>query len=216
MSWRLASRLSVVTFAILVVVLVTILQQQKISTANTQQTTATTANTSGTTASGLQGTDLGSTPAPDFRLTDQYGKSIALSQFRGKPVVLTFLYTNCPDQCPLTAEKLHATVQDLGAAAQNVGIIAVSTDPVRDNVAAALKFSQEHNMQSYWHYLVGPRTALAPIWSAYHIYAQPQQQLVNHSLGLFLIDKQGRQRIFLDNSFAPTVLANDLQILMKE
>jgi protein SCO1/2 len=215
MSWRLASRLSVVTFAILVVVLVTILQQQKISAANTG-TTATTAHTAGSTTSGLQGTDLGSTPAPDFRLTDQYGKSVALSQFRGKPVVLTFLYTNCPDQCPLTAEKLHATVQDLGSAAQNVGIIAVSTDPARDNTAAALRFSQEHNMQSYWHYLVGPRSALAPIWSAYHIYAQPQQQLVNHSLGLFLIDKQGHQRIFLDNGFEPTVLADDLQILMKE
>jgi protein SCO1/2 len=215
MSWRLASRLSVVTFAILVVVLVTILQQQKISAANTG-TTTTTVHTAGSTTSGLQGTDLGSTPAPDFRLTDQYGKSVALSQFRGKPVVLTFLYTNCPDQCPLTAEKLHATVQDLGSAAQNVGIIAVSTDPARDNTAAALRFSQEHNMQSYWHYLVGPRSALAPIWSSYHIYAQPQQQLVNHSLGLFLIDKQGHQRIFLDNGFEPTVLANDLQILMKE
>jgi protein SCO1/2 len=216
MSWRLASRLSVVTFAILVVVLVTILQQHKINSASTGTTTTTTANTAGSAASSLQGTDLGNTPASDFRLTDQYGKSVALSQFRGKPVVLTFLYTNCPDQCPLTAEKLHTTVQDLGPAAQNIGVIAVSTDPARDNVAAALKFSQEHNMQSYWHYLIGPRTELAPIWSAYHIYAQPQQQTVNHSLGLFLIDKQGHQRIFLDDSFAPTVLANDLQILMKE
>lgn len=216
MSWRLASRLSVVTFAILVVVLVTILQQHNISPTNTGTTTTTTANTAGSTASGLQGTDLGNTSAPDFRLTDQFGKSVALSQFKGKPVVLTFLYTNCPDQCPLTAEKLHTTLQDLGPAAQNVGIIAVSTDPARDNTAAALKFSQEHNMQSYWHYLVGTHTELAPIWSVYHIYAQPQQQTVNHSLGLFLIDKQGHQRVFLDNSFEPTVLTNDLQILMKE
>jgi protein SCO1/2 len=213
MSWRLASRLSVVTFAILVVILVTILQQNKVGSVNTGATTASAASS---TSTGLQGTDLGGTPAADFRLTDQFGKSVALSQFKGKPVVLTFLYTNCPDQCPLTAEKLHTTMQDLGSAAQNVGIIAVSTDPARDNVAAALKFSEEHSMQDYWHYLVGSHATLAPIWSAYHIYAQPQQQTVNHSLGLFLIDKQGHQRIFLDNSFEPTVLANDLQILMKE
>ena len=216
MSWRLASRLSVVTFAILVVVLVTILQQHQVGSTSTGTTTTTTANSVSSAASSLQGTDLGNTPASDFRLTDQFGKSVALSQFKGKPVVLTFLYTNCPDQCPLTAEKLHATVQDLGKDAQNIGIIAVSTDPARDNTAAALKFSQEHNMQDYWHYLVGPRTELSPIWSDYHIYAQPQQQTVNHSLGLFLIDKQGHQRIFLDNSFEPTVLANDLQILLKE
>jgi protein SCO1 len=215
MSWRLASRLSVVTCAILVVVLVTILQQHKIGSANTN-TGTTTANTASSTSTGLQGTNLGNTPASDFRLTDQFGKPVALSQFKGKPVVLTFLYTNCPDQCPLTAEKLHTTLQDLGKDAQNVGIIAVSTDPAKDNTAAALKFSQEHNMQGYWHYLVGTHATLAPIWSAYHIYAQPQQQTVNHSLGLFLIDKQGHQRIFLDNSFEPTVLANDLQILMKE
>jgi protein SCO1/2 len=214
MNWRLASRLSVVTFAALVVIFVTVLQQNRVGSANTTATT--TANAASSASTGLQGTDLGGTPATNFRLTDQYGRSVALSQFKGKPVVLTFLYTNCPDQCPLTAEKLHTTVQDLGSAAQNVGIIAVSTDPARDNEAAALKFSEEHNMQDYWHYLIGPRTALAPIWSAYHIYAQPEQQTVNHSLGLFLIDKQGRERIFLDNSFTPTVLANDLQILMKE
>ncbi len=212
MNWRLASRLSVVTLAILVVVLVTILQQHKPGVVQTSTVAAAPAAAS----TSLQGTDLGSQPAADFRLTDQYGKQIALSQFKGKPVVLTFLYTNCPDQCPLTAEKLHATLQDLGSDMQNVGIIAVSTDPRRDTVKAALNFSREHNMQDYWHYLVGPGAALTPIWSAYHIYAQPQQQTVNHSLGLFLIDKQGHQRIFLDNDFAPTTLANDLHILLKE
>lgn len=212
MNWRLASRLSVVSLAILVVILVTLLQQHRAGTSSGGTTGAATAATTG----GLQGTDLGGQSAPDFRLTDQYGKQVALSQFRGKPVVLTFLYTNCPDQCPLTAEKLHATLQGMGKDAQNVGIIAVSTDPRRDTEEAALKFSQAHNMQDYWHYLIGPRETLAPVWSAYHIYAQEQQQAVNHSLGIYLIDKQGRQRIFLANDFAPSVLENDLQVLLKE
>jgi protein SCO1/2 len=211
MNWRLASRLSVVTLAILVVMVVTFYQQRHITLPGT-----TSGNSLVTTSSSLQGTDLGSSPAPNFSLTDQFGKRVSLAEFKGKPVVLTFLYTNCPDQCPLTAEKLHATLQELGNAAPNVGVLAVSTDPARDTTSAALKFSQSHRMQDYWHYLVGPKSKLAPIWSAYSIYAQPEQQTVNHSLGLYVIDKQGHERVFLGNDFTPGQLAADLQVLLKE
>jgi protein SCO1 len=211
MNWRLASRLSVVTLAILVVLVVTLYQQRHTTLPGT-----TSGNSLVTTSSSLQGTDLGSSPAPNFSLTDQFGKRVSLAEFKGKPVVLTFLYTNCPDQCPLTAEKLHATLQELGNAAPNVGVLAVSTDPARDTTSAALKFSQSHRMQEYWHYLVGPKSKLAPIWSAYSIYAQPEQQTVNHSLGLYVIDKQGNERVFLGNDFTPGQLAADLQVLLKE
>jgi protein SCO1 len=104
----------------------------------------------------------------------------------------------------------------LGNAAPNVGVLAVSTDPARDTTSAAMKFSQSHRMQDYWHYLVGSKSKLAPIWSAYSIYAQPQQQTVNHSLGLYVIDKQGHERVFLGNDFTPGQLAADLQVLLKE
>src|SRR6266496_3448522 len=209
MNWRLASRLSVVTLAVLVVLLISVFQLR-------HSTTPATSSSASAGASGLQGTDLGSTPAPGFSLTDQFRKQVSLSQFKGKPVVLTFMYTNCPDQCPLTAEKLHSTMQTLGSAAQNVGILAVSTDPARDNTAAALKFSMNHQMQNYWHYLTGARNTLVPVWSSYKIYAQADQQTVNHSLGLFIIDKQGNERVFLDNDFTPAQLAADLQMLLKE
>ncbi len=212
LNWRLASRLSVVTLMVLVVLVVMIYQQRH----TTSTATTSSGNSVVTNSSSLQGTDLGSTPAPNFLLTDQFGKPVSLAEFKGKPVVLTFLYTNCPDQCPLTAEKLHATLQDLGSAAPNVSMLAVSTDPARDTTSAALKFSQAHRMQNDWHYLVGPKSKLAPIWSAYSIYAQPQQQTVNHSLGLYLIDKQGHERVFLGNDFTPTQLATDLQVLLKE
>jgi protein SCO1/2 len=206
-NWRLASRLSVITLAILVVILVTLLQRHE---AGTPQ-----ANTAiGPDASGLQGSDLGGAPAADFRLTDQFGKQIALSQFKGKPVVLTFLFTHCPDVCPLTAEKLHATQQLLGSDAQNIGILAVSTDPKRDTVEAALNFSQAHSMQAAWHFLVGTQDLLSPVWSNYHIFADAGTG--NHSLGVFVIDKQGRQRVFLSHEFTPEQLKENLKILLKE
>jgi protein SCO1/2 len=210
-NWRLASRLSVVTLAVLVVILVTVIQQHNQAVITQQASTG-----SYTNPSGLQGSDLGSVVAPDFRLSDQFGKQVSLSQFKGEPVILTFLYTHCPDVCPLTAEKLHSTIQMLNGDAQKIGIVAVTIDPARDNQAAALSFSKSHNMQDDWHYLVGTRNQLSPIWSDYHIFVQQQQQAVNHSMGLYLIDKQGKQRVYMDTDFTPDQLSANLKILLKE
>ena len=202
MNWRLASRLSVIIFAVLVVIVVTLLQRNPAGSNNG--------------ATGLQGTDLGKTPAPDFRLTDQNGKSIALSQFKGRPIVLTFLYTHCPDECPLTAEKLHTVMLNLGNDAQKVAVLAVSTDPQRDTAAAAQQFSQAHTMQAYWHYLIGTSAALSPVWNLYNVYAQQEQQTVNHTLPIYVIDKQGRERVYLGSDFTPEQLTADLKTLLKE
>src|SRR5262245_5262400 len=117
MSWRLASRLSVITLALLVVVVVALWGLHN----GVGGASATIPNAN---PSGLQGTDLGSQAAPDFQLKDQFGKSISLAQFEGKPIVLTFLYTNCPDVCPLTAEKLHTVQTQLGKDVSQVIMLA--------------------------------------------------------------------------------------------
>jgi protein SCO1 len=223
MNWRLASRLSVVVCAVLVVLVIALVQRSP-APASIPNTNSTGSNSSASglqnnsATSGLQGTDLGSTPAPNFSLTDQFGKQVSLSGMKGKPVILTFLYTHCPDICPLTAEKLHTALQGLGQQAQQVGVIAVSTDPKGDNVAAALSFSQAHNMQNYWHYLVGSQSQLSPVWSGYHIYAQAGQQVmtVNHSTGIFILDKQGNERIFLGDDFTPAQVTANLNTLLKQ
>src|SRR4029077_10929143 len=120
---------SVITMALLIVVVVAIWGVRN-------NNGSTSANTGSSPLSGLQGTDLGSTAAPDFHLTDQLGKPIALSQFRGEPVVLTFLYTHCPDVCPITAETLHTTQAQLGKDAARVTMLAVSVDPKGDTQTA--------------------------------------------------------------------------------
>jgi protein SCO1 len=101
---------------------------------------------------------------------------VSLSQFRGKPVVLTFLYTHCPDVCPLIAEQLHRVMLDLGQEAQCVGVLAISVEPTRDTVAAALAFSKAHSMTTFWHFLVGTQAQLAPVWTAYAIGARAVYQ----------------------------------------
>src|SRR6185312_11262337 len=132
MSWRLASRLSVITMALLVVLIVALLSLRNVSGGPVSGTS------SATNPSGLQGTDLDGVPAPGFTLTDQFGKQVSLSQFKGKPGVVTFMYTHCLDVCPLNAAKLRSVVQGLGSGAQKVAILAVSVDPKGDTLAAAM------------------------------------------------------------------------------
>jgi protein SCO1 len=211
MSWRLASRLSVVTLALLVVLVVAFYSLHN-------NTSAPAATTPGVEVSGLQGTDLDSTLAPDFRLKDQFGRQISLSQFKGHPTVLTFLYTHCPDVCPLVADKLHTVVQSLGKDAPHVAILAVSMDPKGDTVSAALNFSRVHKLVNSWHFLVGTFNQLAPVWSGYTVDAQAATSAgtVTHSTFVYVIDKEGRERVLLDDDFTTTQLTNDLKILLAE
>ncbi len=199
MNWKLASRLSVITFALLVLIVIVVVQQQRSVAQGENMST---------------GTDLGSAPAPDFHLTDQNGQQVSLSQFRGKPVVLTFLYTHCPDVCPLTAEHLHSTLVKLGSDANKVAIIAISTDPRRDDRDAVEAFSRAHNMQNSWHFLMGKEEELAPVWSAYSIYARQQQEKVAHSFAVYVIDKQGHEHSFLSEDFTPDQLVSTLKPLL--
>jgi protein SCO1/2 len=211
MSWRLASRLSVISLALLVVLAIAIFSLRN-GTGGAANTTP------ATNQSSLQGTNLGSTPAPDFLLKDQFGNSISLSQLKGKPVVLTFLYTHCPDVCPLTAETLHATMQSLGNNAQQVVVLAVSMDPKGDTVAAVQNFAKVHKLGDYFHYLIGTHKELAPVWASYSVDAQAATSsgIVNHSSATYVIDKQGRERALLDKGFSSSQLASDLKILLGE
>lgn len=214
MNWRLASRLSVVTLAVLVVLIVAVLGTRAGRSTSTDGNSGN--STQAADPSGLQGTYLGSVAAPGFRLTDQAGQPISLAQFKGKPVVLTFFYTNCPDACPLTAEKLHQTMVDLGSNAQKVGVIAVSVDPKRDTPITALSFTKAHRLQGYLHYLLGTQAQLSPVWSSYAEFAAPAtDSTISHTTALYVIDQQGRERVFLSDDFTAAQLTADLQILLK-
>jgi protein SCO1/2 len=211
MSWRLASRLSVIALALLVVLVAAALSMRN-------GIGGTTTSNPSTSQSGLQGTDLGSIAAPDFRLKDQFGKEISLSQFQGKPVVLTFLYTHCPDVCPLTADKLHVAMQNLGNGAQQVTVLAVSMDPKGDTAAAAQNFSSIHKLGDYFYFLIGTHDELAPVWASYSVDAQAATSagIVSHSTAIYVIDKQGRERVLLDTDFSSAQVTTDLKILLGE
>ena len=164
----------------------------------------------------LAGTDLGATDAPDFTLSDGVsGRAITLSAQRGQIVALTFLYTSCPDVCPLTATRFRSAQTELQVDASRVTFIAVSVDPDRDTPQAVQVFSSAHGLASNWFYLVGGRAQLSPVWAAYGIGVQGGSSTVTHNDAVYLIDKSGRERVLLHSEDLATDLTSDLRALLK-
>ena len=110
-----------------------------------------------------------SDPAPSFRLSNQFGQPVKLADYRGKVVVLTFLYTYCPDICPIVTSHLRETYRMLGDDSRQVAFVAISVDPERDTVQRAHDYSEEWGMLEKWAYLVGDAEQLSSLWRAYYI-----------------------------------------------
>lgn len=172
------------------------------------------------------GTDLGGTPAPDFRLTDQFGQQVALSDLRGRAVVLTFLYTSCPDVCPLIAGKLGQVHDRLGKRADEVAFVVVTVDPERDSVPRVRQYLEAQRLVDKLTFLTGDHLAVEAVWKAYGIgvaTAPPPGSAsgggayeVLHTDALYLIDRQGRERRLLRSDVAPDDLLRGLEALLGE
>ncbi len=115
----------------------------------------------------FQGNTLNVERAPDFRLHDQHNGEIALSDFRGKVVALTFLYTYCPEICPGITETMRKASDILADEAGHLQFLAVSVDPERDTVETAYSYSRDTGLHDRWRFLVGSREELEPVWKAY-------------------------------------------------
>jgi cytochrome oxidase Cu insertion factor (SCO1/SenC/PrrC family) len=169
-------------------------------------------------SSALAGTVLTSTPAPGFRLRDQFGREVSLAGFRGRPVVLSFMGATCTQLCPVAAETLRRTAAELGPAGKKVAFVVISTDPEDDTHAAVVRFSRRHGMLNRWHYLVGTRAQLGPIWRAYHLYVAPAnapaQIKAAHTSATYLIDGAGRERVLMTENPDGVGLDRDLRILL--
>jgi len=166
----------------------------------------------------LAGTVLGGEMAPDFTLTDGLsGQSVTFSSLRGSVVALAFLYTRCPDVCPLTAGEFRAAQRALGADAPRVEFVAVSVDPDGDTPAAVRAFSDAHELREHWRYLVGQRAQLQQVWSLYGIGSMPGSGMrLDHNDAVYLIDAKGRERVLNHSNDAPNTLLNNLRALLNE
>jgi protein SCO1/2 len=152
-------------------------------------------------------------PAQPLTLDDYRGRRVSLTQYRGKAVLVTFIYTHCPDVCPLIVGHLKAVRAMLGPEAQKLQIIAVSTDPVGDTPKTVSAFLRAHAMTGGMDYLIGNRHALGRVWKRWGIAAKPSRarpELVEHSALVYGISASGKITTLYAANFKPAEIVHDV------
>jgi cytochrome oxidase Cu insertion factor (SCO1/SenC/PrrC family) len=162
------------------------------------------------------GSSLGSLPAPDLTLVNQFGQPMSLSQFRGKVVMLGFEDSQCTTVCPLTTQSMLQARQLLGAAGNQVQLLGVDANPDATSVADVLAYSRAHGMVNQWDFLTGSPARLKAVWTAYHIAVQIERGQIDHTPALFVIDQQGRERKLYLTQMAYSSVGQAAQVLADE
>jgi len=149
---------------------------------------------------------------PDFALPDQDGEIVRGRDLGRGPAIVTFLYTNCEETCPVQAQQIKGALDELG---HDVPAIAVAVDPPRDTPDSARRFLNENRMTGRLDFVLGSRKELRPVWRGFHI--QPQRPGSEHQGRILLVDSRGQQRVsFPIDQATPTRIAHDLRVLEAE
>lgn len=166
-------------------------------------------------SSQFAGTELHGAHVFDFQLRNQNGHAVRLSSFRGKVVLLTFLYTRCRDVCPLIATGLDDAVRDLGAKRRQVRILAVTVDPEGDTPAVARRYIASHRLGSQFEWLLGSHPELAPIWQNYNVEVEHRSiDKTAHAAPIFLLDQRGLPRVSYPPPQRRSDVEHDLKLLL--
>ena len=151
--------------------------------------------------------------ADPLSLKDAYGRRYTLASRKGRYVLVTFLYTHCPDVCPLIASNLNTVLRTSGPKA-NVDVLAVSVDPKGDTRRAVRAYAKQKHLDPRFHYLIGTRRELERVWTAWHVTAQDKSLgVVNHIVYTALIDPRGRERLIYDAEVNAQQVLHDLRLL---
>ena len=110
-------------------------------------------------------------PAPDFTLTDQFGRPASLHAYRGRVVVLAFNDSECTTECPLTTKAMLDAKAMLGASGRRVQLLGIDANPAATSLQDVWSYSQLHGMLHAWRFLTGSLSALTQVWKQYKVEA---------------------------------------------
>jgi protein SCO1/2 len=157
-------------------------------------------------------------PAPPFTLTSQDGESVALADLRGKVVALAFIYTGCPDICPMLTQKMvdvqDALVAEFGA---KIAFVSITLDPERDTPDVLKDYAQFWRAKlDGWAFMTGSLEAVRDVTRRYGVFfAKKEDGSVEHSQLTTLVDADGQIRVqYLGARFDPEEFRKDLMSLI--
>ncbi|HEY1232896.1 MAG TPA: SCO family protein [Candidatus Binatia bacterium] len=158
-------------------------------------------------------------PVPDFSLKDQDGKTFHFTSIRGEVVLVTFIFTTCPDVCPLLTANFAAIQRDLDK--QNIAdyrLLSITTDPERDTPPVLKAYAGRFKAQTErWSFLTGSRRDLAKIWKAFGVsVVKNQSGQIQHTTFTTIVDRQGNRRVdYYGDKWRDADVLADIQRLRK-
>jgi protein SCO1/2 len=153
-----------------------------------------------------------------FKLRDFNGRLRTLEDFRGKVVVLFFGFTHCPDICPTTMTDLKKTMNLLKEKASGIQVIFITLDPARDTEDVLKKFIPTFN--SSFLGLTGSESEIDKVTTQFKIFYNKVNDgskagyTIDHSAGLYVIDKNGNVKLHISYGEKPEDIASDLEKLI--
>ena len=154
----------------------------------------------------------------ELNLLDHHGKPRTLADFRGKVVVVFFGFVHCPDVCPATLAELAAVARELGKDADRLQVLFVTVDPERDTPEVLRQYVPSFDPRFLG--LHGDAEATARAAKEFKIFYQKQPQKegksysVDNSAGTYILDPQGRLRLFARYGAGAPALLHDIRILL--
>ncbi len=153
----------------------------------------------------------------DFALTDQDGERVEFRKLRGKPVVINFMYTSCPDVCPLLTASLKILRDHMKPAeARDIRFLSITTDPEVDTPNVLKAYSRRHEADApNWSWLTGEARELAPVWQGLGVSVKRiAKGLIEHTTLTVVADAEGFMRFaYFGSAPDPDVLLKDLRAL---
>jgi protein SCO1/2 len=134
---------------------------------------------------------------PNIALLDQSGRPLALKDLHGKVVLLTFIYTSCPDVCSLTTAAMTALQQRLTAEErEGVFFLSITTEPEIDTPAVLQAYANHHGADlASWAFLTGSPQAVQEVWQSFGLRVERlSERMVEHPPYTLLIDREGIAR----------------------
>ena len=149
-----------------------------------------------------------------FQLTDQSGQTVSDQSLKGRPTLIFFGYTHCPDVCPTTLFEMSEVLKAMGADADRVNAYFVSVDPERDDVATIKSYLS--SFDPHLKGLTGPPAAVADVLREYRVYARkvPSKDgdyTMDHTALIYLMDRDGRFVSPFNLNRKPEEAATDLK-----
>jgi protein SCO1/2 len=134
-------------------------------------------------------------PGGPFHLEDQNGKPVSDQDMKGRPFVVFFGYTHCPDICPTTLFEISEVMKSLGRDADRTGALFITVDPERDTPATLKDYLS--NFDPHLRGLTGAPAAVDTALKAYRVYAKKiplkdGDYTMDHTAVVYLMDKNGR------------------------